>query len=200
MIVDAPTLVSGAEVVQPTSRLAMPALEQLPEELRVLIEESGEEALRALALSPQTLLRWIAYYSELMFRTDGSLSLPERELIATVVSAQGRCPIAVEHHATKLGQLIGDEKRARRIAVNYRVCVLSERERAIADFAAKASVRSSDICDADIDALRSVGLDDAGVFEVVEVTGAFSCSVVIENVLALTPSPGARALTIGVDA
>jgi uncharacterized peroxidase-related enzyme len=57
---------------------------------------------------------------------------------------------------------------------DYRQADLSPRERAICDFAVKLTHLASTIEDADIDALRGHGLDDATISDAIQVVGYFN--------------------------
>jgi uncharacterized peroxidase-related enzyme len=104
----------------------------------------------------------------------GLLTLAERELIAVVVSATNSCPTCLIIHCHRLGELIGDHDRARRIAVNYRAVGLSVQERAIADYCVKLTEQPGRLEAADLQVLRATGLSDAKIYFIVEVAAVFN--------------------------
>ncbi len=57
---------------------------------------------------------------------------------------------------------------------DYRTADLSPRERALCDFAVKLTHLAAEIDQADIDALRSQGLDDAAISDAIQVIGYFN--------------------------
>ena len=57
---------------------------------------------------------------------------------------------------------------------DYREAALSQRERAILDYAVKLTLHPSKMQREDIEALREQGLDDASVHDVAQVTGFFN--------------------------
>ncbi|MGH3132666.1 MAG: peroxidase [Gaiellaceae bacterium] len=57
---------------------------------------------------------------------------------------------------------------------DYRRADLSSRERALCDFAVKLTHSAADVEQADIDALRGHGLDDAAISDAVQVVGYFN--------------------------
>jgi len=78
------------------SWLPVPEEGDLPEDVRDLYDRAREKigfvpnVFRAFALRPEHLLRWRAYYDELL-RGESGLTPAQREMIAVVVSAQNRC-------------------------------------------------------------------------------------------------------------
>lgn len=57
---------------------------------------------------------------------------------------------------------------------DYRKADLSSRERALCDFAVKLTHLASEVDQADIDALRAQGLDDATISDAIQVIGYFN--------------------------
>jgi uncharacterized peroxidase-related enzyme len=57
---------------------------------------------------------------------------------------------------------------------DYREAELSPRERALCDFAVELTHRAAKIGQADIDALRAHGLDDATISDAIQVVGYFN--------------------------
>jgi uncharacterized peroxidase-related enzyme len=57
---------------------------------------------------------------------------------------------------------------------DYRKADLSSRERALCDFAVKLTHLAAEVDQADIDALRAQGLDDAAISDAIQVVGYFN--------------------------
>jgi uncharacterized peroxidase-related enzyme len=57
---------------------------------------------------------------------------------------------------------------------DYRKADLSSRERALCEFAVKLTHLAAEIEQADIDALRAKGLDDAAISDAIQVVGYFN--------------------------
>ena len=53
---------------------------------------------------------------------------------------------------------------------------LTPRQRILADFAATLSVHPGDVSDDDLSALRNLGLDDAAIYEAIQVVAAFAAA------------------------
>jgi uncharacterized peroxidase-related enzyme len=76
--------------------LPVPEEGELPEEIRSLFARAREKlgfvpnVFRVFAFRPEHMLRWRAYYDELL-RGESGLTPAQREMIAVVVSARNRC-------------------------------------------------------------------------------------------------------------
>ena len=104
----------------------------------------------------------------------GVLTLAEREFIGVVVSAANSCVTCLIIHTQKLGELIGDQGRARRISINYRTVGLSPEERAVADFCVKVTEQPGRLEEADVRVLRDAGVSDEKIYYVVQTVAAFN--------------------------
>ncbi len=174
--------------------LRVPEPSELPEELKALLRVAEEKlgfvpnVLRALALRPDHLLAWWRYYDPLM-RGEGKLSRAEREMIALVVSRLNDCEYCLASHSSYLRELTGDPTLPDRIVANWRrVEELSERERALLAFAEAVTLDSARLELEDIEALRSVGLDDEAIFEAAEVAAMFNYTNRLLNALGVKPN------------
>jgi uncharacterized peroxidase-related enzyme len=155
--------------------LSCPDEYQLPEEL-----DPG-------ALPEHGSLRILGYYDEngmsrsvdfigpiLGDPSYGELTLAEREFIGVVVSAVNFCVTCLIIHTHRLGELIEDQGRARRISINYRTVSMSAEERAIADFCVKVTEQPGRLEEADVQKLRDAGLGDSKIYHVVQTAAAFN--------------------------
>jgi uncharacterized peroxidase-related enzyme len=76
--------------------LPVPEESELPDEVRELFGRAREKlgfvpnVFRIVAFRPAHLLKWRAFYDELL-RGESGLTPAQREMIAVVVSAQNRC-------------------------------------------------------------------------------------------------------------
>lgn len=118
----------------------------------------------------------------------GLLPYVDREILATVSSAENGCSYCRLNHAQSLGSAIGDRRLGTRVAIDYReVRELSAKHRVLAEFASKLSLHPNEIDDADIERLRDLGLSDAEIFEAVHVVSAFAAANRFSIFLQVTP-------------
>jgi uncharacterized peroxidase-related enzyme len=165
----------------PISRLHVPAEHEVDPSVRPIVEQSRKEHgyienwLISLALNPATLSRCVAYFADLFNPNKGHLSMAEREMIATVVSAENGCAYCEIHHTKGLARELGDPIRARRIALGYsHVPDLSPLERALAELATVITRDPHDVTDELIDRLRGLGMSDSAILEAIEISAFFN--------------------------
>jgi uncharacterized peroxidase-related enzyme len=77
-------------------------------------------------------------------------------------------------HADDLRAEGATAELAAHAAHDWRQAELSARERALCEFAAKLTHRAAEIDQADVDALRAEGLDDASISDAIQVVGYFN--------------------------
>lgn len=176
------------------SRLRVPTPDEFPTELaqqaKALERQLGyiPNWLRAFAIGGAHTARFNTYLLALLDPNSGQLPYVDREVLATVSSAENGCSYCRLNHAGSLGEAIGSPQLGTRIAIDYReVRELSDRHRVLADFAAKLSRHPGEVDDADIDKLRALGLDDAAIFEAVHVVSAFAAANRFSIFLQITP-------------
>lgn len=109
----------------PTARFPVPALDQLPDDIRARIvavqEKSGfvPNVFLTLAYRPDEFRAFFAYHDALMDK-DGGLSKAEREMIVVATSAANQCHYCVIAHGAILRIRAKNAQIADQIAVNYR--------------------------------------------------------------------------------
>ncbi len=179
----------------PISWLGTPSVDEASERTRALIDRVTEargftpNVWRSLALGDDRLADAFGYLLKLMAREGTQLGPREKELMAVVTSVENRCLYCVIAHGAALA-LVSDRLFAREVAVNYRhVATLTPRERALCDFATKLTVASYTQSEADLDALRAHGLDDAAILEAIEVIAMFNYTNRLASALGLQPDP-----------
>ena len=176
------------------SWLRLPADDDVSADARALWEAPLEKlgfvpnVLRVMALRPDHLLGWNAYYDDLM-RGESGLTKAQREMIAVVVSAQNRCHYCVVSHSAALRKLTGDPTLVDQLATNYRYAPVEPRERAMLDYAVKLTVDSSACSRDDVDALRGAGWSDEDILDIAEVAAMFNFTNRLASGLGWQPNP-----------
>lgn len=142
--------------------LSVPDADDLDADLqkyfRICEEKLGlvPNVLRAYAFRPERLRKFIDSYNEIML-ADSPLTKLEREMIAVVVSCCNRCYYCLVAHGQAVRALSDDPELGEMLVMNYRVAPLSDRHKAMLDFAWALTDNP-----ADTDAERRKGLFDAG--------------------------------------
>src|SRR5438477_5108400 len=149
----------------PISRYPVPALEELPEDIRARILEVQEKAgfvpnvFMALAHRPDEFRAFFAYHDALMLR-EGALTKAEREMIVVATSGANDCLYCIIAHGAILRVYAKNPLVADQVAVNFRKADITERQKAMLAFALKVALRSVEIVDEDFAALRAHGFSD----------------------------------------
>jgi uncharacterized peroxidase-related enzyme len=180
--------------LQHISKLPVPEIESLDEDLqkymRICKEKLGliPNVIRAFALRPEKLRTFIGKYNELMLGEDALLSQLEREMIAVVVSSHNHCVYCITSHSQAVRELADDPVLGDIIMINYREANLTERQRAILDYAFKLTSNPAELGDADRQKLTDVGLGPKEIFEVTDTTAYFNYTNRMTHGLGMLPN------------
>ncbi|MCA8154594.1 peroxidase-related enzyme [Burkholderia contaminans] len=177
----------------PISRFPVPALEDLPEDIRERIaavqEKSGfiPNVFLTLAHRPDEFRAFMAYHDALMDKP-GNLSKAEREMIVVATSAVNQCQYCVIAHGAILRIRAKDPLIADQVATNYRKADLTARQKAMLDFAMKVSQAAHEVGEADFDTLKSHGFSDEDAWDIAAISAFFGMSNRIANVTNMRPN------------
>jgi uncharacterized peroxidase-related enzyme len=178
---------------RPISRFPVPDLADLPDDVRERIVAVQEKAgfvpnvFLALAHRPAELRAFMAYHDALMEKDEG-LTRAEREMIVVATSGANDCLYCVVAHGAILRIRAKNPRLADQLATNPRRAELTERQRAMIDFAIKVALRSSEVGESDFDALRAHGFDDEAIWDVASIAAFFAMSNRLANVTAMRPN------------
>ena len=180
--------------LQHISKLPVPDIESLDEDLqkymRICTEKLGliPNVIRAFALRPEKLRTFIGKYNELMLGEDALLTRLEREMIAVVVSSHNHCVYCITSHSQAVRELSDDPVLGDIIMINYREANLTERQRAILDYAFKLTSNPAELGDEDRQKLTDVGLGPKEIFEVTDTTAYFNYTNRMTHGLGMLPN------------
>ena len=175
------------------NRYPAPELKDLPEDVRSRIlavqEKSGfvPNVFLALARRPEEFRSFFAYHDALMEK-DGGLTKAEREMIVVATSGANGCQYCVVAHGAILRIRAKNPRVADQVAVNHRKAEITERQRAMLDFAMKVAVDSAAIGEADYAALRGHGFSDDDAWDMAAIAAFFAMSNRIANAFSLKPN------------
>ena len=185
-------------MIEPTthsiSRWPVPALADLPEDIRARILEVQEKAgfvpnvFLALAHRPAEWRAFFAYHDTLMLKETPALSKAEREMIVVATSATNACLYCVVAHGALLRIYDKDPLIADQVAINPHKAGLSPKRRAMLDFALKVAHEAKDIGDSDFVALRAQGFDDEDIWDIGAIAAFFGLSNRMATMLAMPPN------------
>ena len=178
----------------PISRYPVPALENLPEDIRARILEVQAKAgfvpnvFLALAHRPAEWRAFVAYHDALMFKEGGNLSKGDREMIVVATSAANECLYCVVAHGAILRIYEKKPLVADQVAINWRKADINPRQRAMLAFALKVCQQSQEVNEADFAALREHGFDDEDAWDIAAITAFFGMSNRLANATGMKPN------------
>ena len=175
------------------SRFPVPALDDLPADLRARILEVQEKAgfvpnvFLALAHRPDECRAFLDYHDALMPR-EGGLTKAEREMIVVATSGANNCVYCVVAHGAILRVYAKNPLVADQVAVNYRKADITPRQKAMLAFALKVATASATIEDPDFEALRLHGFSDEDIWDIGAISALFALSNRMANVISMRPN------------
>ncbi|PRF78831.1 alkylhydroperoxidase [Burkholderia multivorans] len=177
----------------PVSRFPVPALDDLPDDIRARIaavqEKSGfvPNVFLTLAHRPDEFRAFFAYHDALMDKP-GNLTKAEREMIVVATSSANQCQYCVIAHGAILRVRAKDPLIADQIATNYRKADITPRRKAMLDFAMKVSQAAQQVGEADFDTLKSHGFTEEDAWDIAAISAFFGMSNRIANVTNMRPN------------
>ena len=183
----------------PISRFPVPALEDLPEDIRERIaavqEKSGfiPNVFLTLAHRPDEFRAFMAYHDALMDKP-GNLSKAEREMIVVATSSVNQCQYCVIAHGAILRIRAKDPLIADQVATNYRKADITARQKAMLDFAMKVSQAAHQVGEPDFDTLKTHGFTEDDIWDIAAISAFFGMSNRIANVTNMRPNAAFYAL------
>ena len=177
----------------PISRFPVPELDELPGDIRTMVETVQEKSgfvpnvFMALAHRPDEFRAFFAAHDALMDKSEG-LSKAEREMIVVATSAQNDCLYCVVAHGAILRIRAKNPLIADQLAINPFKADLSDRERTIIDFALRMVDDSGSVTDADIAELQDRGLTMDEIWDIGAITAFFAMSNRLANLTSMRPN------------
>jgi uncharacterized peroxidase-related enzyme len=177
----------------PISRFPVPALKDLPDDIRTRIEAVQEKSgfipnvFLTLAHRPDEFRAFFAYHDALMEKP-GNLTKAEREMIVVATSAANQCQYCVIAHGAILRIRAKNPLVADQIAVNYRKADITPRQKAMLAFALEVALNSQAVGDADLAKLKEHGFSDDDIWDITGIAAFFGMSNRLANVTNMRPN------------
>lgn len=160
--------------------LALPEPAERPEDIEKYFAKCEEKlgfvpnVVRAYAGKPAHWRGFVAMYHAIMDDEDSGLDKLEREMIAVTVSSVNHCYYCLVAHGQAVRKLSGDAELGEMLAMNYRAAALSDRQRAMLDYACRLTETPHLVGEADRAALRHAGFDDRDIFDISQIAAFFN--------------------------
>jgi uncharacterized peroxidase-related enzyme len=149
--------------------------------------------MKAFSFDMAKLEAFVAYRNDLMLGGSG-LSVLEREMIATAVSAHNRCFYCLTAHGAAVRNLSGDPVLGEMTAMNYRSARLSKRRRAMLDFAVKLTAEPWSIEESDRARLRGAGFSDRDIWDIAAVAAFYNMTNRLASATDMRPNAAYHAM------
>ena len=173
--------------------IPLPERDELPEDLQKYFAICDEKlamlpnVLAAYSHDAEQLRTFSKFYNALMFGESG-LSPLEREMIAVVVSSYNHCFYCLTAHGSAVRNYSGDPALGELMVMNYRAADLSDRHRAMLDFAAKITENSHEIDEPDRQALRDVGFNEKDIWDIANVAAFYNMPNRVASAVDMQPN------------
>ena len=169
------------------SRFPVPPFEELPADIQQRINEVQEKAgfvpnvFLTLARRPEEFRAFFTYHDALMEKETPGLNMAEREMIVVATSARNQCQYCVIAHGAILRIRARNPYIADQVATNYRKADISERQKAMLDYALKVSRAAETVDESDYERLNGFGFDDEDIWDIGAISAFFGLSNRIVN-------------------
>ena len=177
----------------PISRFPVPARSEMPEDIRERIlavqEKSGfvPNVFLVLAHRPDEFRAFFAYHDALMDRP-GNISKAEREMIVVATSSLNECQYCVIAHGAILRIRAKNPLIADQVAINYRKADITDRQKAMLDFAVKVSAEAYKVDESDLETLKTHGFTEEDAWDIAAISAFFGMSNRLANVTSMRPN------------
>ena len=174
-------------------RFPVPDLADMPDDIRTRIltvqEKSGfiPNVFLVLAHRPDEFRAFFAYHDALMDKP-GNLTKAEREMIVVATSGLNQCQYCVVAHGAILRIRAKDPLIADQVAVNYRKADITDRQKAMLDFAVRVSAEAHKVSESDFAALTSHGFSEEDIWDIAAISAFFALSNRLANVTSMRPN------------
>ena len=174
-------------------RFPIPELKDLPEDIRTRIlsvqEKSGfiPNVFLVLAHRPDEFRAFFAYHDALMDKP-GKLTKAEREMIVVATSNANQCQYCVVAHGAILRIRAKDPLVADQVAINYRKADITDKQKAMLDFAMKVSSSAWAVNDEDFAVLKQHGFGEEEAWDIAAIAAFFGMSNRLANVTSMRPN------------
>ncbi|MGB5329277.1 MAG: peroxidase-related enzyme [Gammaproteobacteria bacterium] len=171
----------------PISRFPIPDFNDLPEDIQQRITEVQEKAgfvpnvFLTLARRPDEFRAFFLYHDTLMEKETPGLSMAEREMIVVATSARNQCQYCVIAHGAILRIRARNPHISDQLATNYRKADITQRQKAMLDYALKVSREAETVGESDYQKLNEFGFDDEDIWDIGAISAFFGLSNRIVN-------------------
>lgn len=183
----------------PISLFPVPEIDNIEADIRerilVVQEKAGfvPNIFLALAARPAEFRAFFDYHDALM-EGESALTKGEKEMIVVATSGLNQCLYCVVAHGAILRIREKSATVSDQIATNYRKADISERQRAMLDYAVKVSQSAYAVNEADHVPLIQHGFSLKDIWDIGAISAFFAMSNRLANMSSLRPNPEFHAM------
>lgn len=137
-----------------------------------------DNVMRVHSLRPNTMRGHVVLYRAALHDDANTIPMWLQETVSSYVSILNNCPYSLANHWANAKHLIGDAQKADDIekALHSRQPeqVFGGAELALLRYTEKLTLRPGEMVEADVDALKTAGIDDGEILEVNQIIGYFN--------------------------
>lgn len=176
------------------SRFPTVSLDDLPDDLqgriRPIAERTGfiPNVFVGMGHRPDELRAFMDYHDALMER-DSGLTKAEREMIVVATSAANDCLYCIVAHGAILRIRARDTEITDRIVANWRSAPVTDRQRAMLEFAVKLARTPEALSADDLASLTRHGFSQDDIWDIGSITALFALSNRVAHLADLQPNP-----------
>jgi uncharacterized peroxidase-related enzyme len=166
------------------SHLQKPREEDIPEELLEEFDRYTDaqqqtngfinNLFKVLPLNAEQYKGFLDFKNSLFNEKTSYLSLADKEMIGLVVSSTNNCSYCLTTHSDILRGITKNPGWVDQLTYNYRSAKLTEKQRALCDYAYRATRYPNELTTKEVDLLREVGFNDHEVLEAAFAVGFFN--------------------------
>lgn len=181
------------------SYLEQPKVEGIPEELQqefnAAIKDQEEQQgffnhlFKILPLNAKQFKGFLDFKNSLFDLQNCYLSNIDKEMIGLVVSSTNSCNYCLTSHSDVLRGLTKNPVWVDQLTYNYRSAKLTEKQRALCDYAYRATKNVAELTTDEVDQLRAVGFNDQEILEAAFVVGFFNYTNRWVSTIGAIPNP-----------
>lgn len=175
------------------SRFPVPKLTDLDDDIRARIEAVQEKAgfvpnvFLSLAHRPAEFRAFFDYHDALMLK-EGGLTKAEREMIVVATSSVNDCHYCVIAHGAILRIYAKNPLVADQVAVNYAKADITDRQKAMLEFAVLVTEMPGAVDEDHYEALHQHGFSDEDIWDIGAISAFFGLSNRMANLIEMRPN------------
>ena len=113
--------------------------------------------------------------------------MTQKEMVSTLVSVINGCGYCVDHHGAALDEHASTPGLAQQVTTDYRRAGIDSKTLALLEFAEKLTKHPSSMAEGDVDSLRSNGMSDEAILDLVQLIAYFNYTNRLATALGVDP-------------